>query len=296
MKYSEKNGDKTILMVTRDLLMLKQHGAAIALIARGYNIWSGDVDFGSNDSLSLFRRLYLFRFAAFPTNTQFVERAVKEAGFVTLGRRSEATRTQLVIARGQLISQALQSGCREIEEEEKKRMAMEDELEGEERQTTKKRRLGGKRRTKFLMKEILNHQVKMSAVAKVKGQHEFSQQYKKIRHSLCDDTFEKKRLGKKLDKLKKAADDTAHLEDNTANGEMDVDETFTPYMLDRICYKHIRRDDNMEQIRMELQARGVSYENGSNWTTLIGLLKSDEGDKLSFKPTIDFDLFTLKFT
>ena len=57
-----------------------------------------------------FCQLYLEQYSAFPTNTQFVERGVKESGFVALGRRDEKNRTILALSRSKVLPKALALG------------------------------------------------------------------------------------------------------------------------------------------------------------------------------------------
>lgn len=55
---------------------------------------------------------FLDQYAALTTNTQFVERDVKESA---LGRRGEENRTILTIARGKVLPEALLCGRQEID-------------------------------------------------------------------------------------------------------------------------------------------------------------------------------------
>ena len=102
---------------TKNLPFVKNNAAAISLVADGRDMWNGSVP-----ALVEFRKIYLLRYAALPTNTQFGERGVKESGYVTLGRRNESNRSILAISRGTLLPEALAVGRSEIEclEEEKK--------------------------------------------------------------------------------------------------------------------------------------------------------------------------------
>ena len=83
-------------MMTRSLPIVSNHQAAIRLIAIGEDMWA----INDNPLLVALREDYLHQYAAVPTNTQFVERGVKESGYVTLGRRCKSNRTILAIARG----------------------------------------------------------------------------------------------------------------------------------------------------------------------------------------------------
>ena len=77
------------------------------LISNGADIWRED---HLNQQLLDFCQLYLEQYSAFPTNTQFVERGVKESGFVVLSRRDEKNRTILTLSRSKVLPEALALG------------------------------------------------------------------------------------------------------------------------------------------------------------------------------------------
>ena len=62
---------------------------------------------------------------------------------------------------------------------------------------------------------------------------------------------------------------------------------------DKIQYGKLNRDDNIYQIRNELQARNIQYENTATWTDLLGLLKIDEDDDKYFLPRTDYHKFII---
>ena len=78
---------------TKNLPFVKNNSAAISLVADGHDMWNE-----SFPALVEFRKIYLLRYAALPTNTQFGERGVKESGYVTLGRRNESNQSILDIS------------------------------------------------------------------------------------------------------------------------------------------------------------------------------------------------------
>ena len=85
--------------------VIQNHHVALTMIAlNGADIW----DASQHQALIRFRNSFLHEFAALPTNTQFVERGVKESGFVSLGSRGETNRSILAIARSCLVSNSLQ--------------------------------------------------------------------------------------------------------------------------------------------------------------------------------------------
>ena len=70
-------------------------GPAIALIVEGGDIWSDT----TSDILVPFCNIYLFKYSALPTNTQFTERGFKESGVVSLGKRGETNRSIFYLPR-----------------------------------------------------------------------------------------------------------------------------------------------------------------------------------------------------
>ena len=52
----------------------------------------------------------------------------------------------------------------------------------------------------------------------------------------------------------------------------------TSHMMSKIAFGSILKDDNISTVPDELTMRGVSFLQNANWTTLIKLLKENEGD------------------
>jgi len=98
------------MVVNTVIAFVKNNAAAISLVADGRDMWNGSVP-----ALVEFRKIYLLRYAALPTNTQFGEQGVKELGYVTLGRRNKSNRSILAISQGTLLPGALAVGRSEIE-------------------------------------------------------------------------------------------------------------------------------------------------------------------------------------
>ena len=67
-------------MQTRQIPIVANNAGAIKEIASGNDIWTDT----TYDLLSNLHRQYLEQYAALPTNTQFMERGVKESGYVLL--------------------------------------------------------------------------------------------------------------------------------------------------------------------------------------------------------------------
>ena len=65
----------------------------------------------------------------------------------------------------------------------------------------------------------------------------------------------------------------------------------TPLLLGKIQYAKLRRDNNIEQVRKECDARGLVFNKETNWTNLIKLIKEHEKDAKFFMPRTDYNLF-----
>eukprot|EP00957_Ditylum_brightwellii_P128858 9829737-Ditylum_brightwellii.AAC.1 len=66
---------------------------AMQTIAARSDIWDDD----AHGDLIKLRQLLLMKYSALPTKMQFVERRVKESGYVTLGRRNKIKRSIMVV-------------------------------------------------------------------------------------------------------------------------------------------------------------------------------------------------------
>ena len=65
----------------------------------------------------------------------------------------------------------------------------------------------------------------------------------------------------------------------------------TPLIEGKIQFGFLKKENNIVQVRNELQARHVPFQPGSNWTSLINKLRKNEGDPKYFMPVTDYDLF-----
>ena len=126
-------------MFTRTLPVFVNNLAAIILISNGSNIWFPSGSPTAKKNLKDFRKAYLHEFSALPTNTQFVERGVKESGYVSLGRRGESQRSVLAISQAKLLPEAMKLG--------------RDEIQTNTLNSYRKRKqLQGKKKTKILIR------------------------------------------------------------------------------------------------------------------------------------------------
>ena len=99
------------VMKTREMSIIRSHGAALALISAGQDMWDS---LRTNRYLQELKENYLLNFSSLPVNTQFVERGVKSSNYVTIGRRKEASRSIWIMARGKALPEGLQKAREEI--------------------------------------------------------------------------------------------------------------------------------------------------------------------------------------
>ena len=254
----------TVIMTTRSLPGVTQNHLSIQLIANGANPWTS-----SNSTLTDLKNLYLFQYSALPTNTQFIERGVKESGYVTLGRRGEKNRSILAIARGKLLPDAMCAGRAELEN---------------------LKYLQGKRKTKVLTKESIQHYKRMKTVQSIQNNNDiYEQERKAIDSSLTNlnTQFKKERVDKKINRIKQKYSNTPA--PNVY--ERRTGQTLTPLIQGKIQYHKMKKDQNMIAVRNELLARNVMFDDETKWIALLKLLKENEGDKKYFKPLTNYDAF-----
>ena len=53
----------------------------------------------------------------------------------------------------------------------------------------------------------------------------------------------------------------------------------------------MKKEHNMIAVRNELLARNIMFDDETKWTSLLKLLKENEGDNKYFKPLTDYDAF-----
>ena len=255
--WIRSNVTVSTIMRTRRIPIVQHNHEAIRQLSLGNDMW-GD---NPPESLVHFRTLYLHQYAALPTNTQFVERGVKESGFVSLGRRGEEHRTILAIARGKDLPDAMLSGRKERQKENQ-----EDEI--------RRYQLKGKRKTRELMKSISIHNEEMRLVKEMHSEHEYSQKRRRIRESLTNPSaqFKKKRIEKKVNCLK------GSYSKNPQPNRFQRREgyTLTPLMQGKIQYGKLRKKYNMEAVSEELRKRSINHNHDTGWMEMIKLLKTHE--------------------
>ena len=65
----------------------------------------------------------------------------------------------------------------------------------------------------------------------------------------------------------------------------------TPPLCEKIQYAKLENNNNIEQVRKECDARSLIYNENTNWTNLIKLIKEKEKDKKFFMPCTNYHLF-----
>ena len=70
-------------------------------------------------------------------------------------------------------------------------------------------------------------------------------------------------------------------------------QTLTPLIEGKVQYGKMLKKHNMEAVQNELLARGLSdkFNNKTNWTNLLKLLKENENNNKNFTPLTKYDSF-----
>ena len=262
-------------METRQHDVFQNNQVPIQLIANGIDIWDPKT---SHYELLQFKQLYLLNYSALPTNQQFTERGVKESGYVTLGRRGESQRSMIAIARAKLVPDAYKKGRAQIQTE-----GVDD----------KKKQLQGKTKTRFLLKEKLEHCKKVELVKRKRHDNGVVETRELKKMLTCPNLqFKKVRIDEKLNRTRSRMNN-----DRPLNAlQQRSGHTLTPLMEGKIQYYFLTAKDNIAQIRAELEARGLSdkFDEKTKWKHLLLILKEDEKDNRYFYPRTDYNLFVIR--
>ena len=62
-------------------------------------------------------------------------------------------------------------------------------------------------------------------------------------------------------------------------------------MLGKIQYHKMKKEHNMFQVRNKLAAQNILFDNSTNWTAMLKLLKQHEKDNKYFQPRTNYDSF-----
>ena len=175
------------------------------------------------------------------------------------------------MARGRIIPNALQKGRDHLKDED--------------------RALQGKNKTKVLMNEIKIHHERMEKIKHSYGNDNiFFAKRKRIHTDLTDSShqFKKERIDKKIQKVKQKYSDRP----NPNVYQQRTGQTLTPLILGKIRYHKTKKKHNINAVRGELVARGLTnFDNKTNWLMLLKILKQHEQDEKFFKPQTDYNNF-----
>jgi len=186
-----------------------------------------------------------------------------------LGRRSEKNRSALAIARARIILDAMAVG---------KELVKSDD--------GKNRLVQGKARTKVLINEARSHRRIIDTMRQNDDGH-YNTHRLIVSNLTCDaDQFKRERTDKKVSHYKVKERGNAR-PIRTEKKRYDL----TPLLCGKIQYAKLLKDSNVDQVRRECDARKLQYTLSTNWTSLIKLIKTHEGDGKFFKPLTDYSAF-----
>ena len=118
----------------------------------------------------------------------------------------------------------------------------------------------------------------MKIVKVTRNNDDAYQQERKLINLLLTDLdtqFKKERVDKKVTLVKsKYANTPAPNIYEHRTGQ-----TLTPLIQGKIQYHKMKKEHNLASVRNELLQRNISFNEQTNWTALLKLLKENEGDK-----------------
>ena len=68
-------------------------------------------------------------------------------------------------------------------------------------------------------------------------------------------------------------------------------QTLTPLLMGKIQFGKLKKAYNLDAIRKECLARGLQFDNSTNWKSLISMIKNHEKDNKYFKPLTNYNSF-----
>ena len=154
-------------MATCLLSIVANNPIALKLVASGEDMWAD----GAPTILANLCNVYLHQYTALPTNTQFVERGVKESRYVLLGQCDEQNRITLAIARATVLPDCLLTGHLDINDKEEE---------------MNRYQLKGKRKTVHLMQGIFAHNEDMLKCKNAHSEQEYISGRNRVKKLLID--------------------------------------------------------------------------------------------------------------
>ena len=146
-----------------------------------------------------------------------------ESGYVALGRRGESNQTILAVARGKILPEVLQNSRHEIN----------DDRDDDDNADKKIKQLQGKKKTKYLVKELRSHFRKMENIKQqVENPNHYFSKRARVRKSLThpNQSFKKEIIDKKVIKFISKYGDRP----DPNIYERRAGQTFTPLMEEKI--------------------------------------------------------------
>ena len=121
------------------------------------------------------------------------------------------------------------------------------------------------------------------------GEESYIQRRKQIRLSLTEPCkqFKKRRIDQKVQKVIATFDQVR--EHNVY--ERRQGQTLTPLLMGKIQFGKLKKAHNLNAIRKECLARGLQFDNSTNWKSLISMIKNHEKDNKYFKPLTNYNSF-----
>jgi hypothetical protein len=267
------------------------HRTAIQMVANDHDMWAAT----PHPILAAFRQHYLNSYAAFPSNSQMAESNIKDANYCQIPGRNEKTSSMFATARAGLVGSILQNSKEAFQKQTKikgnkymsggkygERIAKSDGGAVEEKkwQMRVEGRIKSEESIKFITER--NKQLESLPVEK-------QQRWNQIRDDLYDNDqqFAKKRVEVKFEEYCESYDKNKALNKlQRRAGESDV----MPIVIDRVPYGLLLKDRDTDQIKMELEYRGLATDGG--WRDqLLKRLKQEENNTKDFLPqcpNVDF--------
>ena len=238
----------------------------------------------------LFYHILIHQFSAFPINSQFTERGVKESGHVSLGRRNETHRSLLAISRAKIMPNALQEYRDDIKVESESESGAEDGEDDEDGEK-KVKQLGGKRRAKYLMCGLFEHNKEMVVFKQsFRNEGDYTLKRKQVKIELTDSSrqFKKKRIELKVERVKERYNNCP----NPNMYERRTGQSLTPLIRGQVQIYKCKKIHNEEAIRLELVARGMGdMLESTTYRDWLKMLKESAGGKTFFTPLTDYNAF-----
>ena len=140
-----------------------------------------------------------------------------------------------------------------------------------------------------MVRELLKHTKKINDLTT--GNNTLTSERKYLKRELTSKPlqFKQERIAKKVNRVIS----WINLDLPPNQYQRRVGQTLTPLMQGKIQYGKLIKKYNIEQIRCELTTRGLNkhFDDETNWTSLLKLLKTNEKDNKFFKPRTDYDSF-----